>query len=57
MDEVKDLRIQVKKREEELQEFLEENLTVHQQAKHLIFIQDFLKDLREKLNKARETIK
>jgi len=57
MDEIKDLRIQVKNREEELQEFLEENLTVHQQAKYLIFIQDFLKDLREKLNKARQTIK
>lgn len=57
MDEVKDLRIQVKNREEELQEFLEENLTVYQQAKYLIFIQDFLKDLREKLNKARQAIK
>jgi hypothetical protein len=57
MEEVKELRIQVKNREEELQEFLEENLTVYQQAKHLIFIQDFLKDLREKLNKARQAIK
>jgi predicted membrane chloride channel (bestrophin family) len=57
MDEVKDLRMQVRNREEELQKFMEENLTVHQQAKYLIFIQDFLKDLREKLNKAREAIK
>lgn len=57
MEEVKDLRIQVKNREEELQEFMEENLTIHQQAKYLIFIQDFLKDLREKLNKARKAIK
>jgi hypothetical protein len=57
IDEVKDLRLQVKSREEELQAFLEENLTVHQQAKYLIFIQDFVKDLREKLNKAREAIK
>lgn len=57
MDELKDLRTQMKNREEELQEFLEENLTVHQQAKYLIFIQDFLKELREKLNKARQAIK
>lgn len=57
MDDVKGLRMQVKNREEELQKFLEENLTVHQQAKYLIFIQDFVKDLRQKLNKAREAIK
>jgi Spy/CpxP family protein refolding chaperone len=57
MDELKDLRTQVKNREEELQAFMEENLTIHQQAKYLIFIQDFLRDLREKLNKAREAIK
>jgi nitrite reductase/ring-hydroxylating ferredoxin subunit len=38
-------------------EFLSENLTVYQQAKYLIFVQDFLKDLREKLNKARDAIK
>lgn len=47
----------MKNREEELQEFLEENLTVYQQANYLIFMQDFLKELREKLNKAREAVK
>jgi len=57
MSEIKDLRIQVKSREEDLQEFMEETLTVPQQAKYLIFVQDFLRELREKLNKARETIK
>ncbi|UCE41998.1 MAG: hypothetical protein JSV17_03190 [Candidatus Aminicenantes bacterium] len=57
MHEIKDLRMQVKNKEEELQDFLEENLTIQQQAKYIIFIQDFLKDLREKLNKAREAIK
>jgi Spy/CpxP family protein refolding chaperone len=57
MDEMKNLRMQVKSREEELQEFMEGTLTVPQQAKYLIFVQDFLKDLREKLNKAREAIK
>ena len=57
MGELRDLRTQVKNREEELQEFMEKNLTIHQQAKYLIFIQDFLRDLREKLNKAREAIK
>ena len=57
LDELKDLRMQVKNRDEELQVFMEENLTIHQQARYLIFMQDFLKDLREKLNKAREAIK
>ena len=57
MAEIKDLRTQVESREEELQEFMEGILTVPQQAKYLIFVQDFLKDLREKLNKAREAIK
>jgi Spy/CpxP family protein refolding chaperone len=57
MEEMKDLRMQVKNREEELQEFMEGILTVPQQAKYLIFVQDFLRDLREKLNKAREAIK
>jgi hypothetical protein len=57
LDELKDLRMQVKNRDEELQTFMEENLTIHQQARYLIFMQDFLKDLREKLNRAREAIK
>lgn len=39
------------------EEFSEENLTVYQQANYLIFMQDFLKELREKLNKAREAVK
>ena len=55
--EIRDLRGQVKGLEEELEEFLSENLSVIQQAKHLIFVQDFLRDLREKLDKAREAIK
>lgn len=57
MTEIKDLRTQVKSRDEELQEFMVRILTVPQQAKYLIFVQDFLKDLREKLSKAREAIK
>jgi Spy/CpxP family protein refolding chaperone len=57
VDEIRDLRKQVRNREEELEGFLKENLTIYQQAKYLIFVQDFLRDLREKLNKARETIK
>jgi predicted membrane chloride channel (bestrophin family) len=57
LDELKDLRMQVKNRDEELQKFMEENLTIQQQARYLLFMQDFLKDLREKLNKAREAIK
>jgi hypothetical protein len=57
MNEIKDLRSQVKIKDEELQEFMAGNLTVYQQAKYLIFLQDFVKELREKLNKAREAIK
>jgi hypothetical protein len=57
LDEIKDLRMQVEDMEEELQVFMEEILTIPQQAKYLIFVQDFVKDLREKLNKAREAIK
>jgi hypothetical protein len=57
VQEIRDLRKEVKNRDEELEGFLSENLTVYQQAKYLIFVQDFLKDLREKLNKAREAIK
>jgi hypothetical protein len=57
LDEIKDLRKQVKNKDEELQTFMEENLTIHQQARYLLFIQDFMKDLREKLNKARQAIK
>ena len=57
VQEIRDLRKEVKNRDEELEGFLSENLTIYQQAKYLIFVQDFLKDLREKLNKAREAIK
>lgn len=55
--EIRDLRKQVKSKDEELEEFLSEYLTINQQAKYLIFVQDFLKELREKLNEAREAIK
>ena len=57
VQEIRDLRKEVKNKDEELEVFLSENLTIYQQAKYLIFVQDFLKDLREKLNKAREAIK
>ena len=57
VQEIRDLRKEVKSKDEELEGFLSENLTIYQQAKYLIFVQDFLKDLREKLNKAREAIK
>lgn len=57
VQEIKNLRGQVKTLEEEMEEFLEQNLSVRQQAEYLIFVQDFLRDLREKLNKARDAIK
>ena len=55
--EIKGLREKVKSLEEELEEFLAQNLSVRQQAEYLIFVQDFFRDLREKLNKAREAIR
>lgn len=57
VQEIKDLRGQVKTLEEEMEEFLAQNLSVRQQAEYLIFVQDFLRDLREKLNKARDAIR
>ncbi len=57
VQEIKVLRERIISLDDELGESLAENLSVRQQAKYLIFVQDFLKDLREKLSKAREAIK
>jgi hypothetical protein len=57
VNEIRDFRKQVKSKDDELEGFLSENLSINQQAKYLIFVQDFLKELREKLNEAREAIK
>lgn len=57
LDEIKELRDQIRQQDEELEAFLAENLSVLQFARYLIFTQDFLKGLREKLRKARESIR
>ncbi len=51
---IKYLRANVKSREAEFEVIIENALTVEQQAKFLIFFQDFTHRLREQLEKARQ---
>lgn len=53
IENVKELRDQVRSKDKELETYLEENLTVIQKAKYLIFAADFNRDLRDQLNRAR----
>jgi len=53
INDVKDMRDQIKALEAELEAFVERHLSLEQQAKYLIFFQDFYRQLREKLNEAR----
>lgn len=48
-----ELRHQVEGKDKELESFLDENLTLVQRAKYLIFTADFNRELREKLERAR----
>ncbi len=50
---LKELRDTLKKKESELEKHLEENLTVTQQAKYLVFMNAFFNELRDSLNRAR----
>jgi len=50
---IKELRNLLKSKDEELEAFLEKNLSLVQQAKYLIFSADFYRDLRDKLERAR----
>jgi Spy/CpxP family protein refolding chaperone len=54
IEEIHDLRGQIKGKDAEVQGFVDENLTLEQQAKFLIFFQDFNQYLREKLQEARQ---
>jgi hypothetical protein len=54
---IKDLAHQLKDIDRELELFLEQNLTVLQQAKYLIFHSDFTRRLRQELEEARKSIK
>lgn len=50
---IKELKLRLKSREEEFEIFLRDNLTLIQQAKYLVFAQDFYRGLRQILEKAR----
>ena len=50
---LKELRDALKNKDAELEKHLEENLTVIQQAKYLVFMNAFFNELRESLNRAR----
>jgi hypothetical protein len=55
--ELRELRYRLKGKDEELEIFLAENLTLVQQAKYILFAQDFFRGLKEKLERARRSIK
>ena len=54
MDRIKDLRASLRAKDSEVEAFMEERLTLEQQAKFLIFFQDFNQYLREKILEARK---
>ncbi len=53
INEIKELRNLIKKKDEELEARMEENLTLIQQAKYLMFAANFYRDLRDNLERAR----
>ena len=53
MDEIRTLRIRVKDKEAELEAFIMQNLDIEQQARFLLFFQDFYRQMRNKLNDLR----
>lgn len=57
VQEIKDLSHRLKDIDKEMEFFLEQNLTVEQQAKYLIFHSDFTRRLRQQLEEARKSIK
>ena len=57
IQEIKALSRQLKDIDRELELFLEQNLTVEQQAKYLVFHSDFARRLRQQLEEARKSLK
>ncbi len=53
INKIKELRNLIKKKDEELDARLEENLTLIQRAKYMMFAANFYRDLRNKLDRAR----
>ena len=54
MGDLKELRNTLKTKDEELEKIIEENLTLVQRAKYLVFLVDFSRGLREKIDRARK---
>ncbi len=53
INKIKELRNLIKKKDEELEVRMEENLTLIQRAKYLMFAANFYRDLRDNLDRAR----
>lgn len=53
IDKIKELRNLIQKKDEELEARLEENLTLVQRAKYMIFAANFYRELRDNLERAR----
>ncbi|NIM59101.1 MAG: hypothetical protein GTO16_09200 [Candidatus Aminicenantes bacterium] len=53
IDKIKELRNLIKEKDEELEDRLEENMTLVQRAKYLMFAARFYRELRENLERAR----
>ena len=53
INKIKELRNLIKKKDEELEARMEENLTLIQRAKYLMFVVNFYRDLRGNLDRAR----
>ncbi len=53
INKIKELRNLIKKKDEELESRMEENLTLIQRAKYLMFAANFYRDLRNNLDRAR----
>jgi len=53
INKMKELRNMIKKKDEELEARMEENLTLVQRAKFLMFSANFYRDLRDQLDRAR----
>jgi len=53
IEDLKNLRNLLKSKDEEFENFMEENLTVVQRAKYILFSVDFFRALKEKVERAR----
>ncbi len=54
LDRIKGLKKQIQEMDNKIEKLLEDNLTIEQQAKYVLFSIRFMKDLKEKINRARQ---